>query len=131
GQTAVLTARLADHFGNTVPDGTAVNFITEGGSIGSSCTTTTGSCTATFTSQNLRPTNGRVSVLAYAVGEEGFSDTDGDGLADKVPNELVDANGVSTDMPEAFLDSNENGVRDGGETFIDFNNNGNYDAADG
>jgi hypothetical protein len=131
GQTAVLTARLADHFGNPVPDGTAVNFITEGGSIGSSCTTTSGACTSTFTSQNLRPTNGRVTVLAYAVGEEGFTDTDGDGLADKVPNELVDANGVSTDMPEAFRDDNENGVRDGSETFIDFNNNGAYDAADG
>ncbi len=134
GTTAVLTARLADHFGNPVPDQTAVNFITEGGSIGNNglgaCTTTNGACTATFTSQNLRPSNGRVTVLAYAVGEEGFTDTDGDGLADKVPNELVDANGLSTDMPEAFLDSNENGVRDAGETFIDFNNNGAYDAAD-
>jgi hypothetical protein len=135
GQTAVLTARLADHFGNPVPDGTAVNFITEGGSIGNNglgaCTTTQGSCTATFTSQNLRPTNGRVTVLAYAVGEEGFTDTDGDGLADKVPAELVDANGVSTDLPEAFRDDNENGARDAGETFIDFNNNGTYDVADG
>ena len=131
GQTAVLTARLADHFGNPVPDGTAVNFITEGGSITSACTTTGGACTSTFTSQNLRPTNGRVTVLAYAVGEEGFTDTDGDGLADKVPNELVDANGVSTDMPEAFRDDNENGVRDAAETFIDFNNDGAYNAADG
>lgn len=129
GQTAVLTARLADHFGNPVPDGTAVNFISNGGSIGNNglgaCTTTQGSCTATFTSQELRPTNGRVAVLAYAVGEEGFTDLDGDGLASKVntlssTTELIDTNGVSTDIGEAFLDTNENGTRDASETFIDF-----------
>jgi len=141
GTTTTLTARLADHFSNPVPDGTAVNFISEGASIGNSglgsCTTTQGACSATFTSQNLRPTNGRATVLAYAVGEEGFIDKDGDGLADKVPNlagatsELVDANGTSTDLPEAFLDSNENGSRDLTETFIDFNNDGSYTAADG
>ena len=140
GTTSVLTARLADHFGNPVPDGTAVTFITEGGSIGNNglgaCTTTQGACTATFTSQNLRPTNGRVTVLAYAVGEEGFTDLDGDGLASKVntlsgTTELIDANGVSTDLPEAFRDDNEDGARNAGETFIDFNKNGTYNAADG
>ena len=136
GQQAVLTARLADHFGNPVPDGTAVNFISEGGSITSSCTTTSGSCTTTFTSQNLRPTNGRVTVLAYAVGEEGFTDLDGDGLASKVNSltgttELIDQNGVSTDMPEAFLDSNENATHDASETFIDFNNDKAYNTPDG
>jgi hypothetical protein len=140
GTTTVLTARLADHFSNPVPDGTAVNFIAEGGSIGNnglgSCTTANGSCTATLTSQELRPTNGRVTVLAYAVGEESFTDLDGDGLSDKVnaltgTTELIDANGVATDMPEAFLDSNENDVRDANETFIDFNANSQYDAPDG
>jgi hypothetical protein len=139
GTTTVITARLADHFSNPVPDGTAVSFISEGGSIGNnglgSCTTVSGSCSATLTSQALRPTTGRVTVLAYAVGEESFTDLDGDGLADKVnalngTTELIDANGVSTDMPEAFLDSNENGTRDANETFIDFNANGQYDTPD-
>jgi hypothetical protein len=129
GTTTVLTARAADHFSNPVPDGTAVNFVAEGGSIGPSCITTNGACTVTMTSQALRPTNGRVTVLAFAIGEEGFTDTDGDGLADAT--ELVDANGVSTDIPEAFVDSNENGVRDASETPFDFNQNGAYDAADG
>jgi len=140
GTQAILTARLADHFGNPVPDGTAVNFTTEGGSVGNNglgaCTTAQGSCTVTFTSQNLRPSNGRVTLLAYAVGEESFTDLDGDGLASKVNHatgttELVDANGVTTDMPEAFVDWNENGLRDANEPFIDFNNNGAYDAPDG
>jgi hypothetical protein len=129
GTTTVLTARAADHFNNPVPDGTAISFVSEGGSIGPSCNTASGACTVTMTSQELRPTNGRVTVLAFAVGEEAFTDTDGDGLADA--SELVDDNGVSSDKPEAFLDSNENSSRDATETFFDFNNNGSYDAADG
>ncbi len=133
GITTVLTARLADHFSNPVPDGTAVNFIAEGGSIGNnglgSCITANGACSATLTSQALRPNNGRVTVLAFAVGEESFTDTNGNGFAD--PGELFDANTVSTDMGEAFLDYNENGVRDANEPFLDFNKNGIFDGPDG
>jgi hypothetical protein len=44
---------------------------------------------------------------------------------------MLTTNGASSDMPEAFRDDNENGIRDAGETFIDFNNNNAYDAADG
>jgi hypothetical protein len=136
GETTVLTARLADHFSNPVPDGTTVNFIAEGGSVVSFCSTVDGACSATMTSQEFRPANGRVTVLAYAIGEESFTDLDGDGLADKVNSlsgttELLDADGISTDMPEAFVDYNENGARDGNEPFIDFDSSGTYNAADG
>ena len=130
GTTSVLTARLADHFNNPVPDGTAVNFTTEGGSIVGSCTTIGGACTSTFTSQAPRPTNGRVTVLAYAVGEESFTDLNGNGLADT--GEMIDANGNSTDMPEAYVDFNENGAYDAAtEPYFDFNQNNVYNAADG
>ncbi len=129
GTTSVLTARLADHFNNPVPDGTAVNFTTEGGSIVGSCTTIGGACTSTFTSQAPRPTNGRVTVLAYAVGEESFTDLNGNGLAD--PGEMKDVNGNSTDMPEAFVDFNENGVWDANEPYYNFNGVVGYAAADG
>jgi hypothetical protein len=125
GITTTLTMRLADHFNNPVPDGTAVFFTTEGGSITPSCTTTNGACSATLTSQNPRPDDGRVTVLAYAIGEESFNDLDGDGLADLVPNEIVE------DLPEAWLDTDHNGFRDPKEPFIDFNNNGIYDGPDG
>ena len=136
GNTTVLTARLADHFNNPVPDGTVVNFTTEGGSIIASCSTATDSngnsnCSVTLTSQAPRPANGRVTVLAYAVGEESFIDLNGNGVADILPNELVDQYGASTDLPEAFRDDNENGVRDANETFLDFNRNGVYDGPDG
>ena len=140
GITTLLTARLADHFSNPVPDGTAVNFISQGGSIGNnglgSCITVNGACSATLTSQALRPNNGRVTVLAFAVGEESFTDTNGNGLAD--PGELFDANGDSTDMPEAFVNYNESfdpitflPTRDANEPFLDFNRNGIYDGPDG
>ncbi len=142
GETTVLTARLSDHFSNPAPDGTAVNFIAEGGQMVSSCSTVNGACDATMTSAAFRPLNGRVTVLAFAVGEESFTDLDADGLADHTPltlatDEMIDANNASTDMAEAFVDYNENGIRDAIgagpalEPFIDFNSNGTFDPADG
>ena len=129
GVTSTVTIRAADHFHNPVPDGTAVSFTSEGGSVVSSCNTVGGSCSTVVTSQQLRPTNGRVTVLARATGEEAFVDTNGNGTMDA--GEAVDANGASTDLPEAWVDYNENGVRDANEPFFDFNNDGSYTVADG
>ena len=87
----------------------------------------------TLTSQLPRPGNGRVTVLAYAVGEESFTDLNGNGWADLAPtNEMIDVNAASTDLAEIFVDYNENGTRDAAtEPFIDFNNDGVFNAADG
>jgi len=130
GETTSITARLADHFHNPVPDGTAVSFTSEGGSVVSSCNTVGGACSAVLTSQALRPTNGRVTVLARATGEEAFIDKNGNGTLDDA-GEMIDANSAATDLGEAFVDYNENGVRDANEPYFDFNSNGTYDAADG
>ncbi len=132
GETTTITARLADHFNNPVLDGTAVSFIAEGGSVEPACFTQNGVCSVVFTSQNLKPDNGRVTILAYAIGEEGFTDfVVPNGLADGL-SEMIDANGNSTDMPEAFLDINENGTRDATEAYLDFNVvDGAYSAANG
>ena len=131
GTTTVLTARLADHFKNPVPDGTTVNFTAEAGSVVGSCNTVAGSCTATFTSQGLRPSNGRATVLAYAIGEESFIDLNGNGVADLAPNEMIDINGTSTDLSEAFVDYNENGIFDAAtEPFFDFIQDGIYTTGD-
>ncbi|MDD5056544.1 MAG: hypothetical protein PHQ60_02125 [Sideroxydans sp.] len=131
GNTTVLTARLSDHFSNPVPDNTVVNFTSEGGQILSSCQTSAGACSTTLTSANFRPSNGRVTVLAWALGNESFTDLNGNGVADISPNELIDANNNSTDMSEAFVDYNENGVRDAGEPFFDLNGNNAFDGPDG
>ncbi|MGI2096856.1 hypothetical protein [Shewanella glacialipiscicola] len=55
GAEVIVTARLADAFNNPVPNGTAVVFTAEGGSIESSCQTKDGVCSVTWTSQNPRP----------------------------------------------------------------------------
>lgn len=83
GVVANVTVRLADQYGNPISDNTAVNFVTEGGAVGSSaqgaCTTQNGECSVPLKSQNFRPLNGRVTVLAYVQGIENFTDSNGDG----------------------------------------------------
>jgi len=107
GTEVTVTARLADAFNNPVPDGTAINFTTEGGSIEPSCTTENGVCTVIWTSQYPRPEGhvlgdinnllhlpeeqntmgqkygGRVTILATAIGEESFPDLNGNGRFDE------------------------------------------------
>ncbi len=83
GEVANVTVMLADQYGNPIADATVVNFVTEGGSIASSsqgaCTTVNGGCSVQLRSQEFRPANGRVTVLAYVQGLENFVDTNGDG----------------------------------------------------
>jgi hypothetical protein len=130
GVPTTITIALSDVFNNAVPDGTAINFTTEGGRVGTlnsgapvgSCTTVNSTCTVTLVSQNPRPADGRVSVLAYAVGEESFIDTNGNGLADTGEFEF-------SNIGEAFRDDDFDGVRDADEIYLEFNGNATYDAA--
>jgi hypothetical protein len=126
-QTSV-TARLADRFQNPAPDGTAVTFHSKGGKIDAQCTTATsategGVCAVNFTSQAFRPSDGRVPLLATAIGEESFVDANGNGAFD--PGETF------TDTAEPFEDDAETGVYASGDYFYDFNNNGVHDGPDG
>jgi len=76
----------ADRSGNPVPVGTSVNFVTEGGQIeavrqiaqanGISRTV------ANFVSSEPRPVDGRVTIVAYALGEESFVDLNGNNTFD-------------------------------------------------
>lgn len=102
---------LADHFNNPAPDGTAVSFTAEGGTVDASCltglvnTTLTdgsviiqkgipGQCSVRFCAANPRPADGRITILAYALGEESFADTNG--------NNLFDVGEDSQDLGEPF-----------------------------
>ncbi|TKB45935.1 Ig-like domain-containing protein [Thalassotalea mangrovi] len=164
GTEVVVTARLADAFNNPVPDGTAVSFTAEGGSIQPSCVTQGGKCSVVWVSQFPRPEGlelgvegrvaqltphgqkygGRATIVATAIGEESFPDSNGNGRFDE--SEVTaftgtDVSGADYDLDEAFVDHNEDGVynpQQGGseaggenEEFIDFNGGGNFDVADG
>ncbi len=175
GVTSTFTIRMADKFNNPVPDGTTAIFTTELGAINSACETVDGACSGVWESQAPKlplfnqdlvttifnttcPTNGEIgspcpdslgemvgrrsTVLVTAIGEESFDDENGNGLWDIGEDHV--------DLPEAFVDHNENGVFDGDsnctpgdsesgrscasgleETFVDFNDNGEYDDGNG
>jgi len=101
-----FTARLADQFGNPVPDGTVVNFITSGGAVcnssSGSCTTTNGQCSCDFICQEPRPADGRAVILAFTVGLEDYLDSNG--------NNVYDTGEPFTDLPDAFLDADKSGT---------------------
>jgi hypothetical protein len=129
GVSTEVTVRMSDRYNNPVPDGTAVTLTAEGGQIGGSCQTTTtpadggGVCTVAFVSQDPRdnPTiatgDGRVTILATAIGEESFVDNDSDGIFNNTD--------VPMEIGEPFRDDNENGIAESalGEVFSDFNSN--------
>jgi hypothetical protein len=107
---------LGDHFGNPVPDGTAVNFSAEGGNIGASCVTKDGRCSVPLYSSNPRPSGGRVTVLAYALGEENLVDNNGNNVYDS-------GDSFMDKSPDIFRDDNENGSWNAGEACIGPNTN--------
>jgi hypothetical protein len=126
GVKVPITVIMSDHFNNPVPDGTAVNFTSNVGQVTGSGITANGSVTVNWTSSAPRiftgPKAGRFVIMAYAIGEESFTDLNGNGLADA---------GEFADDTEAFRDDNFNGVRDSTEPFIDFNGDGIFNLPDG
>jgi len=81
GVQTALTMRVADRQGNPVPAGAVVNFVASHGLVQGSCALDAASqCTVNYTSQGLRPTNGRVAILGYLDGEESFTDLNGDNI---------------------------------------------------
>ncbi|MBB3107096.1 hypothetical protein FHS24_001613 [Psychrobacter luti] len=99
--TSGVSVYLTDRQGNFVPDGTVVSFIAEGGTITPNCATTQGNCSVTFTSQNPRPANGRVSVIAYVEGDKAYSDLNGDNVYTAGIDSLLD------NIGNFFRDDNE------------------------
>lgn len=145
GVQSALTVLAFDRVGNPVPNGTTVNFVTEGAGVSPSpgvCSVQDGTCTVQFVSGERRPQNesvgvcldasgnqvpstdagavastcvysGRVTVLAYANGEESFDDTDGDNLYNPVTE-------THRRLGDAYVDSNEDGVWTSPEQYFPF-----------
>ncbi len=135
GVTTEVTIFAADHFNNPAPDGTSVAFTTEGGFIEGNCETVAGTCTVIWTSSDPRPHDGRVTLLATATGDESFTDVNGSGDFDDA--DLFAGLPFFGDLPEAYRDDNEDGIRDddsniltGAEEFLDFDVDNTYDLPD-
>lgn len=106
GQPNTYTIIASDRLGNPVPEGTAINFVAEGGQVQAIRFTTLGAnglaqAVANFQTSTPRPTDGRVTVLAYALGEESFLDTNG--------NNVYDNGEDYQDLGDIFLDRLFNG----------------------
>lgn len=115
GNTTDITIRLADNWGNAITDGTVVNMISEGGKIASDdgsghCITVNSACTMTFTAQNFRPEDRKISITAFAKGIEGFKDANKNGI--------FDSGEECGHLGSPFVDSNENNQFDIGELLI-------------
>ena len=115
GSSTRLTVRLADRQGNPVENGTVINFTAEGGQVQPSCATQVvdgiSLCSVNFVSQNPRPANARVSVLAYVAGTKDYDDNDQNNKYDE---------GVDTlrNQGDAYRDDNENGQWDVSEFVV-------------
>ncbi len=109
GDTSRITVRLVDRTGNPVPNGTVVSFVSEGGRVDSHCSTNNGQCNVTLSTQNPRPLDGRVSVLAYVEGDKSYQDRDGDNLY------TAGVDVLTQNIGDVFRDDNENNKHDVGE----------------
>lgn len=100
GVTNTYSIIASDRLSNQVPDGTAINFIAEGGQVEAIKFTAPANgisrATANFVTSEPRPIDGRVTVLAYALGEESFLDVNG--------NNAYDAGEDFQDLGNIFLD---------------------------
>lgn len=101
--TSSITMRLTNRNGTNIPAGTVVNFVAEGGKIDPNCSTNNnGTCTVTFTSQQPRPSNGRVTVIAYLEGDKQYIDVNGDN------NYTADTDTLVRNIGDFFRDDDEN-----------------------
>ena len=115
-QPFTVTMTLADRLGNPVPDGTTVNFISNGGTVPVACQTAgaesgISQCSVTGLTSNPR-LKGRVVVMAWAQGEKDFTDMG------PQTNNVYDFGEPFFDQGQPFLDANENGTYDQGEQTV-------------
>lgn len=110
GVPSTLTVWAYDRLGNAVPDGTVVTFVSEGGGITpGTCKIASGNCSVTFYSGNPQ-SNGRLTILAYAVGEESFVDADG--------NNTYNAGEIFSTLGTLYIDADESGHWNTGEQYF-------------
>jgi hypothetical protein len=112
GTSNSYTIIASDRLGNPVPDGTAINFISESGQVQAVAYTATAGglshATAQFQSASPRPADGRITVLSYGLGEKSFVDANGNNVYDNV-NGGTPAEQFQ-DLGNPYLDTLYNGI---------------------
>lgn len=90
----------SDRLGNPVPAGTAINFVSESGQVQAIRLTEVQNglarASANYLSSSPRPADGRFTLVAYALGEKSFLDTNGDNV--------YNAGEPFQDLGDIFLD---------------------------
>jgi hypothetical protein len=126
GTANAYSIRASDRLGNPVPDGTAINFVSEGGQVQAAAFTATiadatkpcpvatpassssggalSCAVAQFQTSEPRPLDGRVTVMAYALGEKSFVDENGDNVFTS-----ADTHQWFQDLGNPYLDTLFNG----------------------
>jgi hypothetical protein len=109
-----ITARIGDRNNQLLSDEHVIHFKTEWGLIQENCVTVDGLCTVTWqtSSADSAPADHKNTILAYTVGEESFTDTNGNGIFD-------DNDGTFEDLEEPYVDSNRDLVYSTGEPIVD------------
>lgn len=109
GTTNTYQVIAADRSGNPVPSGTSINYVTEGGQVEAvrqiAIVNGIARTVANFVSSEPRPLDGRVTVTAYALGEESFLDLNG--------NNVYDLGEPYQDLGNIFRDRLFDGLYDG------------------
>jgi len=115
GLSVDIIVQIGDQKNQLLTDEHTVFFKTQWGLIEPSCVTVDGGCTVEWrTSGSGIPANYINAIVAWTVGEENFTDTNGNGIFD-------DDDTTFNDLEEPFLDINLDGVFDaaGGDKLID------------
>lgn len=112
--TVTITVMIGDRDNQLLTDAHTIFFHTEWGLIEPSCVTNNGQCSVTWqtTSFGSIPADYLNTITAYAVGEESFTDTNANSLFD-------DADSIFNDLEEPYIDVNNDGVFNAGDTIID------------
>jgi len=106
--TLSITAKIGDKDNQLLTDAHTIYFATEWGLINRSCVTVDGECSVNWQTSfgpGTVPSDHRVTIVAYTLGEENFTDSNGNGIFD-------DSDSAWEDREEPYVDADENGSFD-------------------
>ncbi len=125
-KTLVITVKVGDSNNQLLTDPHTVFFSTEWGLIEPSCVTENGICTVNWQTSfgpGTVPADHLVTITAYTLGEEDYSDTNGNGVFDDGDQPFPASGDLFTDRSEPYVDADLSlffgGTFNGGDSIID------------